>query len=68
MNPARPLAAFLHRPLSNTVVTLNGGIVLWALAENVLSGRELAPVDSNHHSRIQSPVSCRWTRGQRATI
>src|SRR5439155_25658268 len=25
----------------------------------------LAPVDSNHHSQIQSLVSCRWTRGQR---
>jgi hypothetical protein len=24
---------------------------------------ELAPVDSNHHYRIQSPVSCHWTRG-----
>src|SRR6266581_8546067 len=24
----------------------------------------LAPVGSNHHSRIQSPVSCHWTRGQ----
>ena len=22
-------------------------------------------MDSNHHSRIQSPVSCHWTRGQR---
>src|SRR2546425_10709510 len=27
--------------------------------------RELAPVDSNHHTQIQSLVSCRWTRGQR---
>src|SRR2546425_10404168 len=26
--------------------------------------RELAPVDSNHHTQIQSLVSCRWTRGQ----
>src|SRR5438034_4749507 len=26
---------------------------------------QLAPVGSNHHSRIQSPVSCHWTRGQR---
>ena len=24
----------------------------------------LPPVDSNHHSRIQSPMSCHWTRGQ----
>ncbi len=23
----------------------------------------LAPVDSNHHRRIQRPVSCHWTRG-----
>src|SRR5216117_486003 len=28
-------------------------------------GGELAPVDSNHHTQIQSLVSCRWTRGQR---
>jgi hypothetical protein len=24
---------------------------------------ELPPVDSNHHSRLQRPLSCRWTRG-----
>src|SRR6266853_22002 len=26
---------------------------------------QLAPVDSNHNTQIQSLVSCRWTRGQR---
>src|SRR5215475_10954111 len=26
--------------------------------------RELPLVDSNHHYRIQSPMSCRWTKGQ----
>src|SRR5205809_2607689 len=31
---------------------------------NAAQGRELAPVDSNHHTQIQSLVSCRWTRGQ----
>src|SRR2546426_4065862 len=25
---------------------------------------QLAPVGSNHHSQIQSLVSCHWTRGQ----
>src|SRR5438093_12906517 len=29
-------------------------------------GSELPPVDSNHHSRIQSPMSCRWTRGHQS--
>src|SRR2546425_13300432 len=29
------------------------------------TGGQLAPVDSNHHTQIQSLVSCRWTRGQR---
>ena len=29
---------------------------------------ELAPKDSNLHSRIQSPVSCRWTRGQQPHV
>src|SRR3989454_5153494 len=40
-----------------------------ALAEkrDTASARGLAPVDSNHHSRIQSPVSCHWTRGQRCS-
>src|SRR5438094_7211831 len=28
------------------------------------TGWQLAPVDSNHHTQIQSLVSCRWTRGQ----
>ena len=31
-----------------------------------LAPSELPPVDSNHHSRIQRPMSCHWTRGQRA--
>ncbi len=31
---------------------------------NARAGSELAPVDSNHHTQIQSLVSCRWTRGQ----
>ena len=24
----------------------------------------MAPMDSNHHYRIQRPASCHWTRGQ----
>ena len=28
----------------------------------------LPPVDSNHHSRIQSPMSCHWTRGQQTVL
>ena len=28
----------------------------------------LPPVDSNHHSQIQSLVSCHWTRGQQQPI
>src|SRR6266576_1921810 len=36
-----------------------------ATRATALQGRELAPVDSNHHTQIQSLVSCRWTRGQR---
>ena len=25
-------------------------------------------VDSNHHSRLQRPLSCRWTKGQQSTL
>src|SRR6202030_4329208 len=34
------------------------------------SGRTdpLPLVDSNHHSRLQRPLSCRWTKGQQSTL
>src|SRR2546426_7392439 len=34
-------------------------------SSTTVQGGELAPVDSNHHTQIQSLVSCHWTRGQR---
>src|SRR5438445_13863529 len=49
---------------------LPAGTHWWARCSCATAGRGhggsgLAPKDSNLHSRIQSPVSCRWTRGQR---
>ena len=39
-----------------------------ATANDHLAAPSLLPlVDSNHHSRIQSPMSCHWTKGHRRT-
>ncbi len=36
----------------------------WLRVRQGVGGGKLAPVGSNHHSQIQSLVSCHWTRGQ----
>src|SRR5204863_7652380 len=58
------MAAMLPRKASSGVFWARRGVVQARVARTKRF-MKLAPVDSNHHSQIQSLVSCRWTRGQR---
>src|SRR5947207_10382150 len=58
------MAAMLPRKASSGVFWARRGVVQARVARTKRF-MKLAPVNSNHHSQIQSLMSCRWTRGQR---